>query len=177
MTPAGLVASSFASSFAASVAAPQKQHNTLWHLDGPPTHAGHMYFTFIVLCSSESGVSPQHCTVLGQSGTMLGTRESVELRKWCLQLMRRLHSEEPENTDYTDAMACVLGGLGFDYSRPTVFQNLKLARELILESRQTALTLSSQPECNPLHRKLLAINCGSACSPSRVRGTGRMFRD
>ncbi len=100
-------------------------------------------------------------TVLGQSGTMQGTRESVELRKWCLQLMRRLHSEEPENTDYTDALACVLGDLGFDYSRPTEFQNLTLARELILESRQTALTLSSQPECNPLHRKHVATSAAS----------------
>ena len=97
-------------------------------------------------------------TALGQSGAALGTRQSFELHRFCLDLIRRLCQQHPDDMDYADAMACVLVELGYDYTRNEAWQDLTKARQLAMEAHVLAKSICSRPHFNPLHRKHIATS-------------------
>lgn len=109
-------------------------------------------------------------TVFGQSGTIVEKDRKLELHDWCHRLIRRLHAEEPKNTDYKDALACVLVELGYDHAIESDHRDLKRARQLCLESRQLVLELAADPNCKPLHRKHIGTSAAVLRVIANVEG-------
>jgi serine/threonine protein kinase len=97
-------------------------------------------------------------TILGQAGAQLGTKESFQLHQLCLQMIRRLHQSEPDNAKFADCLACVLGEVAHDYTRPGSNKDLRLARKFATEAHELALRTCRDPEHNPLHRKHIATS-------------------
>lgn len=95
-------------------------------------------------------------SVLGASGPESNPVETARLHLVALEIIRRLHVIAPENSDYSDALACVLVEAGSDIIEPSGDKDLRRAEQFAREARALAMANCDRPDMKPLHRKHLA---------------------
>ncbi len=95
-------------------------------------------------------------SILGASGPESNLVEAARLHLVALDIIRRLHGIAPENSDYSDALACVLVEVGSDILEPLGNKDMRRAEQFAREAMALAMSNCDRLDMNPLHRKHIA---------------------
>src|SRR6056297_447616 len=99
-------------------------------------------------------------------------RESRDLHLMALGVIEGLHESDPENLDYSDALACMLVLLADDYSREhhAGLFDLEKAESYARRANELAQWTCRQPGSLPMHRKHIMSSTSTMSEIARYHG-------